>query len=243
MSAQLENGFTRIAHEIVEAMAKLKISNYESRFLWCLFRKTYGYGKKEDKISLSQFEKMTNIASQHIARAKKSLLAKNIIYIDNNKIGIENEIPKWVVPIQVVPIQATSSTSLGSKSVPIQVDTIDKIDNIQKKAQLMSADSFFNPLKEINGKQVELKAKQFDVRDKDIVYCANMSYEWCIGKDKVEDTSAGWNSFFNQWILRSIRRHELKTNSDKTQDKKSKPKLTEEDKWIIQMKKAGRFIN
>lgn len=135
MSAQLEDGYTRVANEIAEAMAKLKISNYESRFLWCLFRKTYGYHKKEDFISLTQFEKMTGIASQHIARTKKSLLARNIIYLKGKKIGFVKDVPRWVVPNQVVPNKVTGSTSLGSKSVPIQVLTKEKKENIQKKTE------------------------------------------------------------------------------------------------------------
>ena len=137
---QLENGYTRIANEIVETMCKLKISNYESRFLWCLFRKTYGFGKKQDYIALSQFAKLSGIESQHIARTKTRLVSKNIITVSGGKIGFQKDVSKWVVPnevvpIQVVPKQVRSSTQTGSQLVPIQVDTKETLtkETIQKK--------------------------------------------------------------------------------------------------------------
>jgi len=133
MKAQLENGHTRIANDMEELLAKLKISNYESRFLWALFRKTYGFQKKEDRIALSQFSKMTNISSQHIARTKKKLLDKNIIFQHNGKIGIQTELSKWVLPNEVLPKQVRGTTQTGSKTLPKQVDTKEKKETIQKK--------------------------------------------------------------------------------------------------------------
>ncbi len=143
MSAQLENGHTRIANEILESLCKLKISNYESRFLYALFRKTYGFQKKEDFISLSQFSKLTGIEPQHIARAKKQLLEKRMIVLNKNKIGINTELPQWVVPEQVVPNKVTSSTSRGNQVVPHEVDTKETLtkETIQKKVAQTSKNS------------------------------------------------------------------------------------------------------
>jgi hypothetical protein len=49
---QLENGYTQIANELIEALARFNLSPYESRLLWYIARKTYGYQKKTDAISL-----------------------------------------------------------------------------------------------------------------------------------------------------------------------------------------------
>ena len=48
---QAENGHTDIANEIVEALARTRISGTETQLLWVIFRKTYGWHKKEDEIS------------------------------------------------------------------------------------------------------------------------------------------------------------------------------------------------
>ena len=47
-SPQKENGYTPIAHEILEALAKQLLSPDEWRILMIIFRKTYGWDKKED---------------------------------------------------------------------------------------------------------------------------------------------------------------------------------------------------
>lgn len=87
-SPQKENGYTAISNEIVEALAKTNLSPQESKVLWVIFRKTYGYGKKEDAISYSQFEEMTGMNRWNIGKILKRLLSKQIIGIiqmDNRK--------------------------------------------------------------------------------------------------------------------------------------------------------------
>ncbi len=76
---QLEDGRTEIANEIVTALARVNLSAYESRILWCIFRKTYGWHKKLDQISYSQFEESTNMDRRHIGRTLKLLVARHMI--------------------------------------------------------------------------------------------------------------------------------------------------------------------
>ena len=59
---QREEGHVDIANEIVEFLAKTYLSSYESQVLWAIFRKTYGWQKKEDWITGSQLVEMTGIA-------------------------------------------------------------------------------------------------------------------------------------------------------------------------------------
>ena len=86
-SPQIENGYTRIANEIMEALAKVRIPGEARQVLDAVFRKTYGWNKREDKISLSQFEKMTGLARPSICRAIKKLLIMNIIEKESVRIG------------------------------------------------------------------------------------------------------------------------------------------------------------
>lgn len=46
---QRENGHVDIANELVEALAKMQLSGYESRVIWALWRKTWGWVKKDKK--------------------------------------------------------------------------------------------------------------------------------------------------------------------------------------------------
>lgn len=255
---QLENGYTRIANEIVETMCKLKISNYESRFLWCLFRKTYGFGKKQDYIALSQFAKLSGIESQHIARTKTKLVSKNIITVSGGKIGFQKDVSKWVVPnevvpIQVVPKQVRSSTQTGSQLVPIQVDTKETLtkETIQKKGGVAFADYFSFYLKEDSEKVIS-KGKKFDLREKDVVFFAEQAMEWARGNQVKDNEWVWWDAFFNRWILRGIKQNKQRMTISKRQEKEEpkKPKykdiedyyLKEEGVTIIQTKQTPEEI-
>ncbi len=80
-SPQKENGYTAIANEIMEALASIRIPGEARQVLDVILRKTYGWNKKEDKISLFQFKKMTSLTSPHIIRARNKLLNMNIITV------------------------------------------------------------------------------------------------------------------------------------------------------------------
>jgi len=96
---QKENGFTPIANAIVEALMKVNLSAYETRVLWFLFRKTYGWDKKTDWIALSQFSECIGIDRRLIHRCIKELLAKNMIVIEKDgskfKYGFQKDFDQW----------------------------------------------------------------------------------------------------------------------------------------------------
>lgn len=78
---QAENGHVDIAHEIIEALARYRINGEATQCLWVVFRKTYGWKKKEDEISLSQFAEMTGLKRSNVARALAWLVSKKILCV------------------------------------------------------------------------------------------------------------------------------------------------------------------
>lgn len=78
-SPQAENGHLDLANELVEQFFRLQLSGYQWRLLWVILRQTWGWHKKEDRISLSYFEEKTWISQKHIQRAIKELMGMNII--------------------------------------------------------------------------------------------------------------------------------------------------------------------
>lgn len=96
-SPQVENGFTRIANELLEAMVRANFNGREWKLILAIIRKTYGFGKKSDRISYSQITELTGIEKQHINFVMKSLIRKNIIIrtkLDRAK-GFEIRIQKY----------------------------------------------------------------------------------------------------------------------------------------------------
>ena len=98
-SPQAENGHVDLANELIEALAKIRISGEEMQCLWVIIRKTYGWKKKEDWIALSQFQDMTGINHGNVCRALRGLLKKNIVVKKDNvrgvSYGIQKNYRKW----------------------------------------------------------------------------------------------------------------------------------------------------
>ncbi len=144
---QKEGGFTAVSNELLEAYIKIArfLSPYENTVWWAILRKTYGYNKKEDWISLNQIEGITGIRQSHIARTKKKLLLKNMVTKKNKEVGIQKDYETWNIPKQVLPKQVyipkqdlpkqvTKLTQTGKKNLPKQVDTKESKDNITKES-------------------------------------------------------------------------------------------------------------
>ena len=49
---QIEDGYTPIADELLEAMCRLTLGEAEWKVFNAIIRKTYGYKKKKDQISM-----------------------------------------------------------------------------------------------------------------------------------------------------------------------------------------------
>lgn len=82
---QIENGnFARIHNEIAERLARTDLSGAEFRCLWFLLRKTYGYQKKEDTLSYSQFAEGTGLDKRSVRRALDRLIERNVICCREN---------------------------------------------------------------------------------------------------------------------------------------------------------------
>lgn len=129
-SPQTENGYTKIANELYEKIVGFSLTGYQLRVVFSVIRKTYGYGKKDDVISLSQLTQMTNIAKPHVCRAIKELKAMKIVTTDGNRIGINKNYDLWLsvttdgnskpLPRMVTPVTKTVTTITmdGNKSLP-----------------------------------------------------------------------------------------------------------------------------
>ena len=73
--------------EVVEALARNRIPGQEMQLIWVLLRKTWGWNKKVDQTSLSQFSKLTGIDRSSCSHLINSLISKNIV-----KIGVDRKV-------------------------------------------------------------------------------------------------------------------------------------------------------
>ena len=83
-SPQTEDGFTRIANELLEALAQTRIPGRLRQVLDVIIRQTYGWNKKAAEISLAEFQKRTGLGKTHICGALSTLLKMHIITKNGN---------------------------------------------------------------------------------------------------------------------------------------------------------------
>ena len=94
-SPQIENGYTKIANEILEQVYKTNLSAYESRVLWFVIRKTYGWDKRTDRLSVSQIADGTDLDRGNAGKALRKLKSRNMILTEGDQIGFQKDHEKW----------------------------------------------------------------------------------------------------------------------------------------------------
>lgn len=102
-----DNGYVRLANGILQALALTDLTGAERRVLDVIFFKTYGFRKKTDKISLTQFEEFTGLPRRTITRSIDSLEKRNIIGTDTSlfitQYGFNKQISEWKNKICAAP--------------------------------------------------------------------------------------------------------------------------------------------
>ena len=123
-SPQLENGHTRIADELLDAIIHHPLTKRQYKILLAIIRKTYGFGKLEDDISSSQLAKLTGLTSAHCRGTLLELEKLNIVSAQRGRYGklmtINKDYEEWGVPKQDVPKQDSRCPETGRQGVPKQ---------------------------------------------------------------------------------------------------------------------------
>lgn len=83
-SPQLEEGYTRLANELLDAMLRAGFTSRQWAVVMAIVRKTYGYNKKSDDIGLGQLATMTGIDKAHLSRTVRELASSGVL---NRKVG------------------------------------------------------------------------------------------------------------------------------------------------------------
>lgn len=147
-SPQVENGHLKLANEIVEVIARTNLSPYETRILFALWRKTYGWNKKNDVISISQIVSMTSIHKSHVCHALNRLIKRNIVVKigvarTGNKLQFQKDYTRWIELPKQATVARTGNTvaRTGNKLLRVQAHTKDTIKDTKTKDRERSLSS------------------------------------------------------------------------------------------------------
>jgi phage replication O-like protein O len=99
--ADLDDGYTRIANSLLEALYKTPILSRESRVLLFIIRQTYGFGHKSRELSNGFIAAGTGIDIKSVSKIVKGLVSANVIEKEQAQgrkpqiMGINTQIQKW----------------------------------------------------------------------------------------------------------------------------------------------------
>ena len=137
--ADLDDGFTRIANELLEAVMHAGLSQHQLLVFMAVMRKTYGFNKKSDWVSNEQISVLTGILPHKCSAAKSALVKRGILTQTGRVIGINKAVSEWSsLPVKgtekepylkKVTLPESGKKSLpesGKAYYPNQVNTKDK---------------------------------------------------------------------------------------------------------------------
>ena len=125
-SPQCENGYAKLANELLEALSHTQLSGYQTRCLFFLIRKTYGWEKKSDTISLSQWCQGTGLSKAHVCHALGQLKERNIVAKIGNEFSFVKDYTRWraLPKSATLPKSAIKIAEIGNRTIRNTIETI-----------------------------------------------------------------------------------------------------------------------
>lgn len=126
MSAQLEDGYTRTANELLERLMKIKLNGTQHNIVYCIIRNTYGFQRKSHAMSLTFISTAIEAHKDLVKRDLDKLIECNIVkvfkdgdYTHSREIGINKNVDEWVTYSKPIGRQSTNQSTV-SESVYLQ---------------------------------------------------------------------------------------------------------------------------
>ena len=145
--ADLSNGYTKTANEIQRLKPRLRMSGREWQCFEAVIWLTYGWNKKQDRVTNTVIAELTGLSDTHVSDAIKSLAERKIIFSQKQGmmkiVGVNTEISAWILDKpetgRKIPKTGKSFPKTG-KRFPETVDTQYKNKNSNKNLTSENSD-------------------------------------------------------------------------------------------------------
>jgi phage replication O-like protein O len=99
---QIEDGYTKIANELLDQIMHFDFTGLQLKIILCVIRKTYGFNKTSDDISLSQISSMCAMNKSHASVNLNKLVEMNVIRKEYGRYGFNLSLNKNYLEWQLV---------------------------------------------------------------------------------------------------------------------------------------------
>ncbi|EPG9560152.1 replication protein [Morganella morganii] len=159
--ADLSNGYTKTANEIQKLKPRLRMSGREWQCFEAIIWLTYGWNKKQDRVTNTVIADLTGLNDTHVSNAIKSLAERKIIFSRKQGVmkivGVNTDLSAWVLDKP----KAVTVLPESVKTLPETVKALPKTVATQYK----NKNSIKNPTSENSGESSDPpKRKSVPVR-------------------------------------------------------------------------------
>ena len=95
-SPQKESGFTPIANELLDALARTRIPGEARQLFDVIVRLTYGWQKKIARIPYARFVELTGVRLSHVHRGLQALIVHQIIIQGADGFSVQKNYDLWI---------------------------------------------------------------------------------------------------------------------------------------------------
>lgn len=195
--ADLDNGYTRIANELLEAVMLANLTQHQLLVFFAIARKTYGYNKKSDWVGNEQLSKLTGMLPHKCSAAKSELVSRGILLAEKRHVSINKNIHEWkekqAYPKKVNLPESGKKTlpESGKSDYPNQVNTKDNTTKEKKDNKNTMSEEVRSTDEKSNSEPT--KQDPFIEPFEKIFWIAGMRK---VGKDKCK---TAFKSKFKEW--------------------------------------------
>lgn len=149
--ADLSNGYTKVANEIQQLKPRLRMSGREWQCFEAVIWLTYGWNKKQDRVTNTVIAELTGLSDTHVSDTIKALAERKIIFSQKQGmmklVGVNTELSAWILDKpetgRKIPKTGKSFPETG-KRFPETVDTQYKNKNSNKNPSSRDSDESQN---------------------------------------------------------------------------------------------------
>ncbi|MEY0266961.1 replication protein [Morganella morganii] len=220
--ADLSNGYTKTANEIQKLKPRLRMSGREWQCFEAIIWLTYGWNKKQDRVTNTVIADLTGLNDTHVSNAIKSLAERKIIFSRKQGVmkivGVNTDLSAWVLDKP----KAVTVLPKSVKTLPETVKVLPKTVATQYK----NKNSIKNPTSENSGESSDPpKRKSVPVRPEAAVSSPKgdkwgtaddlKAAQWIYGKVQIVCPTAQeptWHSWAND--IRLMRQVDGRTHEE-----------------------------
>jgi phage replication O-like protein O len=175
---QIEDGFTKISNELLEALSKAMaqriISGEERAIIDWVIRYTYGYQQKNGFFKLTFIAESLGFSLARVSQLIKRLQDKNILIREGNEITLNKHYKEWKSLSQVKRLSQVKQEVAFNLNIGLtQVKHQEPINAIENEAQKVSKENIYkenyiNKTRDLQNVSSSSLKDEKDLKDKDI---------------------------------------------------------------------------